>query len=136
MARTSNSSRLNLQDAVALLIRNQAAFVTEMAEINRRHNELAAETKQMIAASYQKVAEIDRTLSGLPEAIRQDRFQNQVESRDQFLINNWRTKMPLAIHTKIGPYEKGALPLAWDLFTDAISVRQITGFLLGRRERL
>ena len=70
MARTSNGSKLSLQHAVELLIRNQAAFVTEMAEINRRHNELAAETKQVIAAIYQKFAEIDRTLSGLPEAIR------------------------------------------------------------------
>jgi phage host-nuclease inhibitor protein Gam len=71
MARTSNGSRLNLQEAVALLIHNQEAFVREMADINRRHKEVETETKQLIAAIHQRLDGIERTLYELPEAIRQ-----------------------------------------------------------------
>ena len=71
MARRLNGTQINLQEAIALLIRNQAAFVTEMTEINRRHNELEVETKLMIAAIQQKFIDIDRILRDLPEAIRQ-----------------------------------------------------------------
>ena len=85
MARTSNGVKLNLQEAIALLIQNQAAFVSEMADVNRRYNELAAEksklaaeqkqfegqTARAIAAIEHRLAGIERILRELPEAIRQ-----------------------------------------------------------------
>ena len=44
MARRMNAGTLNLRQAISLLIENQAALVRQTAEMERRHNELAAET--------------------------------------------------------------------------------------------
>jgi hypothetical protein len=67
-----------MQEAVAILIQTQAAFVSEMAEINRRYNELAAERKQVeaelrqaILALDHRLANVEHILRDLPEAIRQ-----------------------------------------------------------------
>ena len=71
MARTSNGTKVNLQEAIALLLHNQAAFVSQMAESNRRHDELAAQSERRFAAIERELYEIKRALHDLPEAIRQ-----------------------------------------------------------------
>jgi hypothetical protein len=79
MAKRSNgTTRINLQEAIALLIHNQAAVITEMAESNRRWQQLAAESERRFAASERRFAAIERDLQEikvvlreLPEAIRQ-----------------------------------------------------------------
>ena len=78
MARRLNCDRINLQEAMALLIHNQAAFVSEMAEMNKRRDELAAQSARTAAQSERRFAaierelhEIKRALLELPEAIRQ-----------------------------------------------------------------
>ena len=71
MARASNGTKVNLQDAIALLLHNQAAFVSQMAESNRRHDELAARSDRRFAAIERELYEIKRALRDLPEAIRQ-----------------------------------------------------------------
>jgi len=71
MARRSDGSSVSLQEAVALLIHNQAAFVREMAELNRRHQELSAQSVRRFAAIERELHEIKVVLSNLPEAIRQ-----------------------------------------------------------------
>jgi hypothetical protein len=71
MARTLNGTKINLQEAVALLIHNQAAFVSQMAEMSRRHDQLAAQSERRFAAIERELHEIKRVLYELPEAIRQ-----------------------------------------------------------------
>ena len=71
MARRLNGDRINLQEAVALLIHNQAAFVSEMAEMNKHRDELAAQSERRFAAIERELHEIKRALLELPEAIRQ-----------------------------------------------------------------
>jgi predicted nucleic acid-binding Zn-ribbon protein len=78
MPRRTNGTRLNLQEAIALLIHNQAAFVNQIAETNKRleetarlHAELEAETRRHFAAIERELYEIKRALHELPEAIRQ-----------------------------------------------------------------
>ncbi len=60
MKRTRNGTRINLQEAIALLLHNQAQFVSQMAESERR-----------FAAIERKLSQIERMLYDLPEAVRQ-----------------------------------------------------------------
>jgi len=60
MKRTPNGTKVNLQEAVALLLHNQAQFVSQMVESERR-----------FAAIERELAEIKRMLYELPEAVRQ-----------------------------------------------------------------
>ena len=60
MKRTRNSARINLQEAVALLLHNQAQFVSQMVESERR-----------FANIERKLDLIERILYDLPEAVRQ-----------------------------------------------------------------
>ena len=60
MKRTRNGARINLQEAVALLLHNQAQFVSQMVESERR-----------FANIEQKLDLIERILYDLPEAVRQ-----------------------------------------------------------------
>jgi len=78
MARRVETGRVNLQEAVALLIQNQAAFVREIAETNRRHEETnrrhedwMRRSDERFARIEQELDEIKRILLGLPEAVRQ-----------------------------------------------------------------
>ena len=76
-----NGGKLSLQEAVVHLIQTQAAFVSEMAEINRRHDQLRLETRRNWDAIEKKLGEIDQIkivldqmremLLQLPEAVRQ-----------------------------------------------------------------
>ena len=60
MKRTPNGTKTNLQEAIALLLHNQAQFVSQMVESERR-----------FAAIERHLAEITRILYDLPEAVRQ-----------------------------------------------------------------
>jgi len=60
MKRTRNGARINLQEAVALLLHNQAQFVSQMVESERR-----------FANIERKLDLIERILYDLPEAVRQ-----------------------------------------------------------------
>jgi len=71
MSRRANGVRLNLQEATALLVQTQAAFIREMAEINRRYNELKAQSDARFLAIEREFEEIKAILRELPEAIGQ-----------------------------------------------------------------
>ena len=78
MSRRPNETSVNLHQAMELLIQNQAAFVRELAESNRRREEMKlesdrrfAESDRRFAAIERELAEIRRLLFELPEAIRQ-----------------------------------------------------------------
>ena len=78
MPRRLNGTKVALQDAIALLLHNQAAFVSQMAETNKRleeatrlRDELADQANRRFAAIERDLFEIKRALRDLPEAIRQ-----------------------------------------------------------------
>ncbi len=71
MSRRPAESGVNLQQAITLLIQNQASFVREMAESNRRHDEMKLQSERRFAAIERELAEIRRLLFEMPEAIRQ-----------------------------------------------------------------
>ena len=60
----------NLESAMALLINNQAQFVSEMTDINRRYNELKQESAGRLANIETLLLQHDQLLKALPEAIR------------------------------------------------------------------
>jgi hypothetical protein len=60
MKRTANGAKINLQEAVAILLHNQAQFISQMAESERR-----------FIAIERKLAQIERMLYELPEAVSQ-----------------------------------------------------------------
>ena len=60
-----------MREAIALLIHNQASFVSEMAEMNKRRDELAGQSERRFAAIERELQEIRKVLLELPEAIRQ-----------------------------------------------------------------
>ena len=82
---TSQNGRDRLEEALAVLIQNQATFVSGLAETDRaqleferRHLEFGRETAERFARIEAKMAEIIRVLSEhgrllerLPEAIRE-----------------------------------------------------------------
>ena len=65
MARRLNTGTINLQEAIA------ASFVSQMAEMNKRRDELAAQSERRFAAIERELHEIRKVLLELPEAIRQ-----------------------------------------------------------------
>lgn len=85
MARTRNQGNGRLEEAMALLIQNQAAFVAQIAEMNRQMAEtdrinserfgrietLLLEHSRILAEHSRILAEHTRILQALPETIRQ-----------------------------------------------------------------
>ena len=71
MSKRPTDSAVNLQQAVTLLIENQASFVREMAESNRRHDEMKLQSDRRFATIERELGEIRRLLFELPETIRQ-----------------------------------------------------------------
>jgi hypothetical protein len=72
------NGRDRLEEAMALLIQNQAAFVAHAAETDRLHTKLERETNERFARIEAQMAEIirvlnehSRILEQLPEAIRE-----------------------------------------------------------------
>jgi hypothetical protein len=60
MRKPANGTRINLQEAVALLLHNQAQFISQMAESERR-----------FLAIERDLSQIKQILYELPEAVRQ-----------------------------------------------------------------
>ena len=70
MRRTLSGTRVNLQEAVALLLHNQAQFVSQMAESDRRFSALERRVEQRFKAIERELYEIKTILYELPEAVR------------------------------------------------------------------
>jgi hypothetical protein len=76
--RASGNGSHRLEEAMAMLIQNEAAFVGRLAENERRHLEFERETAEHFAAFESKMAEIiravnehNRLLERLPDEIRE-----------------------------------------------------------------
>ena len=74
---TSQNGHDRLEEALAMLIQNQATFVGRLSESERRHVEFERETADRFARIEAKMAEIIRVLGDhgrllqqLPEAVR------------------------------------------------------------------
>lgn len=60
---TSGNGRDRLEDALATLIQNQAAFVNRLEETDRRHVEFERESAERFARIESQMAEIIRVLN-------------------------------------------------------------------------
>ena len=74
---TASNGRDRLEEALATLIQNQAAFVSSLRETDRLHAQFERETAERFARIEAQMAEIirvlnehSRLLTGLPEAVR------------------------------------------------------------------
>jgi hypothetical protein len=67
-AESQNGNRL--EEAIAILIQNQAAFLSRMAEIERTTAERFARIENDMATILRILAEHSRILERLPEAVR------------------------------------------------------------------
>jgi len=65
--RTSDAAKINLQEAIALLLHNQAQFVSQQAQFVNQF----AESQRRFANIERKLDLIERILYDLPEAVRQ-----------------------------------------------------------------
>ena len=73
MKTKSNGTRVSLQQAIALLIQNEAAFLASQIEAAQRFARIEQELEQIKAILLrheQILSELPEVLSGLPEAIR------------------------------------------------------------------
>jgi hypothetical protein len=78
MARSKNSGNGRLEEALAILIQNQAAFVARMADIDARVAEANARMAEMDRRIEERFARIEalllehnRILQALPDALRE-----------------------------------------------------------------
>ena len=76
--RASTNGRTNLEEALALLLHNQAEFVSQLRESDRAHLRFERETSERFARIEAQMAEIIRVLAEhgrllerLPEAVRE-----------------------------------------------------------------
>jgi hypothetical protein len=60
---TSENGRSSLEAAMAMLIQNQATFVGQLSEIERRHLEYQRETAERFARLEAQMAEVIRVLN-------------------------------------------------------------------------
>jgi len=67
MQRRSNGTRVNLQQAIALLIQNEAALLARQAEADKRFARIERDLEQIKAILLRH----EQILNQLPEAIRQ-----------------------------------------------------------------
>jgi len=65
-----NGSTVSLETAVAALLQAQAQFVSEMANINRRYNELKEESDRRYSQIVTLLMQHDELLRNLPDAIK------------------------------------------------------------------
>jgi hypothetical protein len=65
-----NGSTVNLEAAVATLLQAQAQFVSEMANINRRYNELKEESDRRYSQIVTLLMRHEELLMRLPDAIK------------------------------------------------------------------
>jgi hypothetical protein len=71
MARAKNTGNGRLEEALATLIQNQAAFVARMAEIDARVAEMERTNAERFARIEALLLEHNRILQALPDAIRE-----------------------------------------------------------------
>ena len=83
MKRTPDGARINLQEAIALLLHNQAQFVSQMAESERR-----------FAAIERELYEIKRTIHEMPETLSRELSEK--------LLRDLLRELPEAVRQKIG----------------------------------
>ena len=69
MQRRSSNGNVNLQQAVALLIQNQAAFLKSSIEAQERFARMEKETQERFARIERDLDQIKALLTDLPEAI-------------------------------------------------------------------
>ena len=65
-----NGSTVSLETAVAALLQAQAQFVSEMANMNRRYNELKEESDRRYSQLIALLMQHEETLKRLPDAIK------------------------------------------------------------------
>jgi hypothetical protein len=77
--RKNSNSNNHLEEAMALLIRNQAAFVEQVArndqerlKLQSNHEQLERETKEQFARVEERLARIETILLQLPKAIKKE----------------------------------------------------------------
>jgi hypothetical protein len=70
MARAKNAGNGRLEEALATLIQNQAAFVARMSEIDARVSEMERINSERFARIEALLLEHNRILQALPDAIR------------------------------------------------------------------
>jgi hypothetical protein len=70
MKKTTNKNN-HLEEAVAILIQNQAQFVAQLAETNRELLESKRAVAEQFALVNQRLARIETILVGLPEAVKE-----------------------------------------------------------------
>jgi hypothetical protein len=78
MARAKNQTNGRLEEAIAILLQNQAAFLARASEIDRQRSELQQRVFEMDRLNSERFARIEailiehtRILRALPEAIRE-----------------------------------------------------------------
>ena len=71
MARGKSTGNGRLEEALATLIQNQAAFVTQMLETDRRIAEMERINSERFARIEAILAELTRMMRALPEAVRE-----------------------------------------------------------------
>lgn len=71
MATRTRNGDGNLAAAMTLLIQTQAQFVSEMADLNRRYNELKEESTRRWANIEALLIQHDQLLKHLPDAIKE-----------------------------------------------------------------
>lgn len=71
MAREKTNGNGRLEEAIAILIQNQASFVAQMAESNKRAAEMDRVNSDRFARIEALLVEYNRLLTALPEAVRE-----------------------------------------------------------------
>ena len=78
MARAKSNGGIRLEEAMALLIQNQAAFLARASEIDARVADIDVSSKELRRENTERFARIEaillehsRVLAALPEAVRE-----------------------------------------------------------------
>src|SRR5262249_22274346 len=71
MARAKNSGDGRLEEAVAVLIQNQASFLARVSEMDRISSERFGRIEAILAEHSRILAELARMMQALPETIRE-----------------------------------------------------------------
>ena len=70
--RKSSNSNNHLEEAMALLIRNQAAFVEQIARTDRERTEQKQEFEEFRRETRERLSRIETILLQLPKAIKKE----------------------------------------------------------------
>jgi len=70
--RKSSNSNNHLEEAMALLIRNQAAFVKQIARTDRERTEQKQEFEEFRRETRERLSRIETILLQLPKAIKKE----------------------------------------------------------------